>query len=81
MFSISTSRHETCDRILSNMADETISLRPIVLKPGVGLVTGNPFASFAKGSGQGLKAKQVIISITLYWDLSDTDGQDIFVGD
>ena len=45
---------------LLTMTDDGISLRPIVLRPGgFGLQAGNPFTSFAKGSGQGLKAKQV----------------------
>ena len=56
------------------MSDESISLRPIVLKPGVGLVSGNPFASFAKGSGQGLKAKQVISSVIRCSGDLDIDG-------
>jgi hypothetical protein len=43
------------------MAEDEISLRPIVLKP-LGLQGSgfNPFSSFAKGSGQILKGKQVL---------------------
>lgn len=40
------------------MADNDISLRPVVLRP-VGLMGGNPFSVFSKGSGQALKTKQV----------------------
>jgi hypothetical protein len=41
--------------------DESISLRPVVLKPQApGLAAGsNPFASFGKGAGFGIKAKKV----------------------
>ncbi len=39
--------------------DDGISLRPLSLRPVNSLGGGNPFSGFAKGSGQGLKNKQV----------------------
>lgn len=35
-------------------SEETISLRPLSLRPGAGV---NPFANFAQGAGVGLKKK------------------------
>jgi hypothetical protein len=39
---------------MATMADDSISLRPLSLRPGAGV---NPFASFALGAGIGLKNK------------------------
>eukprot|EP00798_Chlamydomonas_sp_ICE-L_P015224 gene15224-21304_t len=40
--------------------DETISLRPITLRPG-GSGGANPFSQFGKGSGFGIKSKQAAV--------------------